>query len=72
MKEIQYLGHILSTKGIKPLPSKTTSNYKHASAKNAKTSMSIPWTCRILQEIHQELSNNSKTFDTINSSTSKM
>ena len=23
MKEIQYLGHILSTKGIKPLPSKT-------------------------------------------------
>ena len=23
MKEIQYLGHMLSTKGIKPLPSKT-------------------------------------------------
>ena len=23
MKKIQYLGHILSTKGIKPLPSKT-------------------------------------------------
>ena len=26
MREIQYLGHILSTKGIKPLPSKTQAN----------------------------------------------
>ena len=30
-KEIWYLGHILSTKGIKPLSSKNTSNSEHAS-----------------------------------------
>ena len=30
---------------------KNTSNSKHAPTKNAKTSMCIPWTCRILQEI---------------------
>ena len=34
--------------------------------------MCIPWTCRMLQEIHQELCKNNKTFDTINSSTSKI
>ena len=42
MKEIQYLGHILSIKGIRPLPIKNTNNKEHASAKNVKTNMCIP------------------------------
>ena len=33
-KDIQYLGHILSTKGIQPVPSKNTSNLEHASTQN--------------------------------------
>ena len=35
-KEIQYLGHVLSTTGIKPLPSKTTSIKLMKHHKNAK------------------------------------
>ena len=71
-KEIQYLGHTLSPKGIKPLLSKNASNKELASAKNTQTSMCIPWTHGILQKIHQELCKNSQTFDTINSSVSKI
>ena len=69
--EIQYLGNILSIKGIKPLPSKTQAIQDMHPPKN-KTSMCIPWTCRILQEINQELCKNSKTLDTVESSTGKI
>ena len=65
-KEIQYLGHILSTMGIRPLPS----NSEHASTQHVKTSMQISWTCRILQQIHKEFCKNSKISDIINISTS--
>ena len=34
--------------------------------------MCIPWTCRILQEIHKKLCKNSKTLDMVNLSTSKI
>ena len=36
MKEIQYLGHVLSTTGIKPLPSKTAAIKLMKPLKNAK------------------------------------
>ena len=71
-KEIQYLGHTLSTKGIKPLPSKTQAIKNMHLPKMPKQVYVIPWTCRILQAIHQELCKNSKTFDTINLSKSKI
>ena len=71
-KEIQYLGHILSTKGIKLLPSKTQAIQNMHLPKNGKTSTCIPWAGRILQEIHKELYKNCETFDNINSSTSKI
>ena len=51
MKEIQYLGHILSIKGIGPLPSKTQA-IKSMHPPDAHTSMCIPWTHGILQKIH--------------------
>ena len=51
-KKIQYLGHILSSKGMKPLPLQT-SNSEHASTYNAKTSMHLSFTYRVLQEIHK-------------------
>ena len=46
-KEIQYLGHILSATGIRPLPSKT-----HATTNYTQTSSSLSWISWILQEIH--------------------
>ena len=54
-KGIQYLEHILSTKGIQPLPSKTQAIKKYASTQNAQTSMHFSWFSWILQEIYQEL-----------------
>ena len=36
-REIQYLGHILSSKGIRPLPSKAQAIKKHAPTKNTQT-----------------------------------
>ena len=47
MNKIQYSGHILSTKGIRPLPSKCKQS-KPVSTKDTQTSMCIPWTCGIL------------------------
>ena len=47
-KEIQYLGHILSTTGIQPLPSQNTGHPAHESTNDPKTSQSLPRTCRIL------------------------
>ena len=43
-KEIQYLGHILSTKGIRPLPSKTQAIKNMHPPKMPKQVMFIPWT----------------------------
>ena len=50
-KEIQYLGHILSNTGIRPLPSKTRA-IQHESTNNSQTSQSLLRTCGLLQEIH--------------------
>ena len=46
-KEVQYLGHILSTKGICPLPSKTHA-IKNAPTNNSQTSSCLPWISLIL------------------------
>ena len=46
-KEIQYLGHILSTMGIRPLPSKTHA-IRTCIYQNTQTSMCISWTHGIL------------------------
>ena len=45
-KEIQYLGHTLSTKGIRPLPSKTQA-IKTCIQQNTQTSTCISWTQQI-------------------------
>ena len=71
MKEIHYLGHILSTKGDKATPLKTQV-IQNMHPQNAKTSTCISWTCRLLQKIHKEFCKNSKTSDIINMSTSQV
>ena len=52
-KEIQYLGHILSATGIRPLPAKTSHHKTHATTNNTQTSQNLPWFSGILQKIHQ-------------------
>ena len=51
-KEIQYLGHILSTTGIQPLPSKTHAIQHMESTNDSQTSQNLLRTCGLLQEIH--------------------
>ena len=63
-KEIQYLGHILSTKGICPLPLKTQAIQKmHPLTTTSETSLSLPWISWVLQEIYQGFHQNNKTID---------
>ena len=52
--EIQYFGHILSPKGIQPLPSKTHAIQHMQPPTTAKTSSSISWISWILQEIFKK------------------
>ena len=46
-KEIQYLGHILSATGIRPLPAKTC-HTTYATTNHTQTSWSLPWLSWIL------------------------
>ena len=57
-KEIQYLGHILNTKGIRPLPSKTQAIKNMHSPKTSNQ--------------YQELCKNSQAFDALNLSANKI
>ena len=59
-KEIQYLGHILSTKGIKPLPSKSQAIQNMHPPKTPNQVCAFFWTCKILQEIHKKTLQNKK------------
>ena len=61
LKEIQYLGHILSATGIQPLPSKTHAIQNMKPPTTPKAGQSFPWISRILQEIHKRICQNSKT-----------
>ena len=61
-KEIQYLGHILSTKGINPLPSKHRL-FKDAPNNNSQTSTCIPGIGRLLQKIYQKFHEESKAVN---------
>ena len=59
-KEIQYLVHVLSTTGIKPLPPKTTVIKLMEPLHNAKQ-VSISWPCWLLPQVYQEFCSDSKT-----------
>ena len=52
-KEIQYLGHILGTEGIKPVPDRSHQGYVPTS--EPETGSRLPRTSGLLQKIHQEL-----------------
>ena len=62
-KEIQYLGHILSTQGIQPLPSKPSRACIHH---NSQTSLCFLWISWILQKVYQKICKNSQTTNTSN------
>ena len=47
-KEIQYLGHILSATGIRPLPFKDTCHTTHATINYAQASSSFSWVSWLL------------------------
>ena len=52
-KEIQYLGHILSATGIRPLPSKTHAIQHIKLPTMAKQVLSFSWVSQLLQEVHK-------------------
>ena len=52
-KEIQYLGHILSATGIRPLPAKTHAIQHMQPLTTPKQVKSLPWISRLLQKIHK-------------------
>ena len=56
-EEIQYLGHVLSTTGIKPYPQKQKP-LNSCDHQKCQTSMSFPWPCRQLPKVHQEFCSN--------------
>ena len=47
-KEIQYFGHIWSTKGICPLPSKNTDYSRNSPTNHPQTSLCMSWIDRLL------------------------
>ena len=59
-KEIQYLGHVVSSTGIKQLPSRTAAIKLMKALKMLKNSKSIPWPCWLLLQFHQEFCLSSK------------
>ena len=71
-KEIQYLGHILSTKGIKQLPSKTQAIQNMHPPKTPKRVCAFNGPVGYYQKFIKKLYKNSKTFDIINSPTGKI
>ena len=58
-KEIQHLGHICSTKGIRPLPLKTQTIQHMHPPKTPQTGSCLPWISSILQKIHKNFCKNS-------------
>ena len=72
-KEIQYLRHILSAKGIRPLPSQDPGHNQYGSTKKQLNKYAyIPWTHQILQEIYEEICQDGQAINTINSPESKI
>ena len=63
-KEMQYLGHILSATGIRPLPSKT-----YVIQHMQPPSSNLSWISRILQKIHQGICQNCQTTNTAHKTT---
>ena len=62
-KEIQYLGHILSATGIRPLPSKTHAIQHMQPPTTPKQVRAFLGLVRILQEIHQGICQNCQTIN---------
>ena len=71
-KEIQYLGHILSTKGIPHYPFEDASHSENASTNHTQTDLCFPWTSRLLQKIYQKDHENSQTFNTTDTPASEI
>ena len=60
--EIHYLGHLISDKGIQPLPEKLDTITKHASSSDTQRNKTISWFNRLLSKIHPALLRNLQTF----------
>ena len=71
-KEIQHLGHILSTKGIWPLPSKTQAIQKMHPPTTLKQVHAFLSLVGYYRKIHQKLCKNSQTFDTTDTQASEI
>ena len=63
-KHIQYLGHLIFTEGIQPLPEKLESIAKMPPPKNRKRSDTIFRTSRILQKVHTQVCRHRKSVNT--------
>ena len=59
--EIHYLGHLISDKGIQPLPEKLDTIRKHASSSDTQGNKTISWFNRLLSNIHPTLLRNIQT-----------
>ena len=59
--EIHYLGHLISGKGIQPLPEKLDTIRKHASSSDTQRNKTISWFNRLLSKIHPTLLRNLQT-----------
>ena len=71
-KEIQYLGHILSATGIRPLPSKTHAIQNMKPLTTPKQVRAFLWFSGILQEIHKGICQNSETTYSAHQTASKI
>ena len=71
-KEIQYLSHILSITGIRPLPSKTQTIQHMNPPTTPKQVRAFIGTGRILQKIYKRIHENSKTTHSTHQTTSKV
>ena len=69
MKEIQYLGHILSTKGIKPVPSKTQAIQNKHPPKMPKQVCTFLRLIGYYRKFIKNFAKNCETSDIINTST---
>ena len=71
-EEIQYLGHILSAKGIRPLQSKTHAIQHMQPPAMPKQVQSFLWVNWLLQEVHERICHNSQTANDAHMTTSKI
>ena len=65
LKKIQYLGHIPSTTGIKPLPSKIEAIKNHVATKDHQTSMGFPWSHTTLPKCIKDFAHIAKPLMTL-------